>query len=136
MKFSIDTKAKTITLLEKASFKEVDSLKKFIGENWREWNLESIEVTKVEKEYVNSWWWHWLWPSYPQPPYPIFTSGNAGTITGLEPNAVHAAVSNGYNISYVASPDRSNFLVNSRGELGTLTIQSLIGNETVDKSNL
>lgn len=63
MKFTIETKSKTVTLLEKATFREYEQIKKFIGENWREWSIEPETV----KEY-NNWWWG-ISPYVPYVPY-------------------------------------------------------------------
>ena len=37
MKFTVDTTKKILTLLDKVSFKEVEQIKKFIGDDWKEW---------------------------------------------------------------------------------------------------
>ena len=122
MKFTVDTKIKTITLIDRVTFKEMDSLKKFIGDNWREWSIEALKVTEVQKEYINQWWLTWPY-SYPAPcnPYaPIVAYGTGKT------HYDHYSDVNGSTVNCMVSPDRSEFVVDVNGSLGSLTLADII----------
>lgn len=61
MKFTIDTKNKTVTLLEAATFKELKSIRQFIGEEAEEWQI----IFQVTTEYVTTTNPYHYWPPYP-----------------------------------------------------------------------
>jgi|ERR1700722_3975832 len=63
MKFTIDTEAKKVTLLETISLKEIDKIKKIIGEDWREWEIEQ-EVKVIGGQTIFIPYKEYL-PSYP-----------------------------------------------------------------------
>lgn len=54
MKFTIDTQKKTLTLLEQTSFKELEAIKKFLGEDWKDWQVSAEKVTVTKTEFVPS----------------------------------------------------------------------------------
>lgn len=71
MKLTIDTENKTITLLQAATFKELKSIRQFIGEDADEWQI----ISQVVKEQVSSFpnWWPWSLPYWNQPCLQPFT---------------------------------------------------------------
>lgn len=46
MKFEINTKTKTVVLLDKITFFDIDELKKFLGENFDEWVIDFANDAK------------------------------------------------------------------------------------------
>jgi hypothetical protein len=87
MKFTIDTEAKKVTLLETISLKEIDKIKKIIGEDWREWSIEQ-EIKVIDgqtifipyKEYLPSYPIYPLTPTWINPYAPTITTGQNGFI--------------------------------------------------------
>lgn len=65
MKFSIDTDQKQIIVFDSISFKEIEELKKFIGESWEEYKIsvEPRTITIKEEKWVP------YYPTYPTTPY-------------------------------------------------------------------
>lgn len=57
MKFIIDTKAKTVTLLERCSFTELGQIKAFIGLDLSGWSIISEKVKEIEYINWNNWGW-------------------------------------------------------------------------------
>jgi len=104
MKFELDTKAKTLKLLEPIRFKELDALKKFIGEEWKDWTISMRVETKIEREIIRH---HDNWPWYPYHG-PIWTT--AGSDDSLpEPNVtIYCDHENGLQgSSFLVSTDSS-----------------------------
>lgn len=64
MKFTVDTEKKILTLLEPTTFRELNSIKKFIGEDASSWSIEAKEVVKDIHHY-DYWWYRPYYGNYP-----------------------------------------------------------------------
>lgn len=71
MNFEIDTKQKTITLLEDCSIKELLEIKQWLGEDWEQYKLTQRIVTLQQDRWIP---WVPTIPYYPQPMQPFYTS--------------------------------------------------------------
>lgn len=110
MKFTVDTSKKVLTLLDKVSFKEINQLKKFIGDDWEKWTIEAKEVVHDVYHSNNYWWWY---------PYHSTVQYYGSTPVGTTLTSTNAAVfSNDQNGNqyYVNASDTA---------LSTLTLKSI-----------
>jgi hypothetical protein len=72
MKFTIDTTVKTVEVDGTVNLKELtDLLKKFIGDEWKEYSIRDNIVTKWS-------YYPYTWPTYP--PITYATSGYCAVI--------------------------------------------------------
>lgn len=62
MNFEIDTKAKTVTMLEAMTLLELQQLKTWIGDGWEKWTLVAKPITLKEDR----------WYPYPYTPAPVY----------------------------------------------------------------
>lgn len=67
MKFIVDTKTKSVTIIEEITFEELEQIKNFIGDDYKNWKLKSEPATvTIESE---KWIPYPTYPSYPLQPY-------------------------------------------------------------------
>lgn len=133
MKFTVDTKTKTLTLLEKISFKDLNNIKKFIGEDWLQWSLVAEQITVKEKEYIYNHWGYWYnRPYYYGTSLPLCGTAGINIGTGLLGNST--AQSN-VQLNASASTNIVHCLKNSdgqmmfdTGEIVNVSLTSLIEN--------
>lgn len=71
MNFEIDTKQKTITLLDDCTLKEIFDLKQWLGEDWESYKLTQRTVTLQQDRWIPYTPSYPLQPSYVQPQYPF-----------------------------------------------------------------
>jgi hypothetical protein len=65
MKFIVDSENKTILILEKISFKEIEKMKVWLGVDWENWTVDAKERV-IEKDN-----WQPFIPNPPFQPFPI-----------------------------------------------------------------
>src|ERR1022692_4242674 len=123
MKFTVDTKVKTLTLLEKVSFKELEAIKKFIGEEWKEWNIEAQVITVTNTQYLPSWWYNPLRPYYFGDAYSGSPQYLGNTANGYHQSSLQG---DSKGILYCSNNEQTQFLIAGNSDsVNNLTLNQL-----------